>query len=110
MSDSDITNGELARGITELKTMVGGLVGRAEYNSDQRAVLYRLEELARDLEQERHDRDREVTAVSRRVADLAQAGTQHRIRWHDRLMMGVLPALAALLVGLLTYLAAHGGH
>lgn len=110
MSDSEITNGELARGIAELKGMVGGLVGRAEYNSDQRAILYRLEELARDLEQERLDRAREVAAVGQRVTDQAQAGTQHRIRWHDRLMMGVLPALAALLVGLITLLAARGGH
>lgn len=110
MSDSDITNGELARGIAELKGMVGGLIGRAEYTADQRSAERRFAELLAGIEDARRQHAEDIRELHQRITDQARSGSEHRMRWHDRVMIGVLPAIAALLVGLITLLAAHGGH
>lgn len=106
----EITNGELARGIAELKAMVGGLIGRAEYSADQRSSERRFTEIAADLEDVRRVHAEDVRVLHDRITEQAKAGTEHRMRWHDRLMMGLLPAIAALLVGLITLVATNGGH
>lgn len=116
------TNGELARGIGDLKAMVGALVSRAEYTVWQDNVVYRLAELARDLdeerraridaiEQERRERAEAMKAVNDRFDAQAKAVGESRTRWHDRLWQGALPALVALIGVLVTIiLSHHGGH
>jgi hypothetical protein len=106
----EVTSGELARSIQELKLMVGGLIGRNEYASDQRALLYRLDELARDLDRERQDRDLAIAAVHQRISDEGKTRAEHRMNWRAWLLTGVLPALATLLGVVLALLFANGGH
>jgi len=104
VADDQPTNGELARGIAEIKLM---LISRDRYESDQQGIRYRLDELARDLETEQRDRADAVKAVSDRIDKQAE----HRWHWRELLWMGALPALATTIAGLLALWIAHtGGH
>lgn len=108
MADDQPTLGELARGIADIKQM---LISRDRYESDQQGVRYRLDELVRDLEDERRERATAVRAVDERISKQATAGLEHRRHWRELLWQGALPAIATIIVGLLALWAAHsGGH
>jgi hypothetical protein len=115
------SNAELGRGIAEVKAIVQGLVGRAEYTADQRATDYRLRSIERDvqdnhraamtaLDREADERAKGDDAISTRISEEAQAGSQHRMHVRELLIMGAIPAAVTLLVGLLSlWVATHGG-
>jgi hypothetical protein len=115
------TNGELARRLADIQQMLGNVVGRPEYSSDQRAVAYRLADLERELAgerteratavaQERAERTADVKAVHDRITAEAREGAEHRQHWRALLMTGALPAAVALIGILVTlWIAHHGG-
>jgi hypothetical protein len=117
----DVTTGELARSIGELKSMVGGLISRHEYAADQRAVGYRFSEFATDIQDLRNQHNDDVKALHDRITDQGKAFNEqiakdrqraedNRVNWRGHLLTGVIPALVALAGVLVTiYVKQHGG-
>lgn len=102
------SNGELARGIAEIKLM---LISRDRYESDQQGIKYRLDELSRDLDEERRERASAVNAANDRITAKAKAAQDHHWHWRELMWQGALPALATILGCLVALWAAHtGGH
>ena len=71
MADEEPTHGELARRLdslhTDLRTMVSGLVGRAEYVADQKAVDARFAVVHERLDDVRRQHSEDIRAVNERI-------------------------------------------
>jgi heme oxygenase len=104
------SNWELARSLNDIKLMLAGLVSRAEYTEFQRNVQYRFDALARDIADERREREKALEAANDRMDKYAQSASDRQAKWHDRLWQGALPALVAAVGVLVTILIQHGGH
>jgi hypothetical protein len=108
--DVQPSNGELARGIADLKAMVASLIGRAEYAAFQQGLEYRFSELTRLAEAERLARENDVKELTERLNNQAKTGAEHRMHWRSVILTGVLPALVTGLGILVTWIISHGGH
>lgn len=115
------TNGELDRRLDTIQGLVQGLIGRQEYLADQRATDRRMADVEADVKgldskfaealREVHARvDRTDRELSARIdAQAAQAGMQRR-HWQELIFIGVLPAVAVVLVYLLGVWTKGSGH
>lgn len=105
----DITNGELARRLDDLRHMLADLVGRPEYQADQRGTDRRLLDLERDLEslQQQHAKDNE--AVYRHIAEQVKAAAERHQSWRTIVYTGLIPAAVVLIGILVQLLLAHSG-
>jgi hypothetical protein len=115
------TNGELARQLADIKQMLTGVVTAREYAADSRALDRRMDEIERDLAeerrdrvasmgQERHERSEAVKAANDRITAAEAAGITARQHWRTLLWTGALPAAVALIGILVTlYITHHGG-
>lgn len=103
------TNGELARRLDDLKTLVVGLVGRHEYDADKRAIEARFDEMGARLEDVRHQHHEDIRVVHERISAGNTSGVQNRQHWQSLLWQGLLPALVAAVGIWVAYLAGHGG-
>ncbi|MGH3120145.1 MAG: hypothetical protein ACRDND_03795 [Streptosporangiaceae bacterium] len=92
------SNGELGRRLDEIRIIVQGLVGRAEYAADQRALEHRLTGIERDIEEGRgrHSKDMQQVAAN-------------RLSWRAIFYTGILPAVLVLL-GVLVQIWLAKGH
>ena len=104
------TNGELARGIADLKAMLTAVVSRAEYEAWKDGQGYRLAELARRDDEERAAREADVRELHARLDEQARAVSNSRQHWRSLIWTGALPAMATILAAVLTYLITRGGH
>jgi hypothetical protein len=93
------SNGELGRRLDDLFRLVSGLVGRAEYAADQRALEHRLTNLDRDIEDLRTQHAKDIDAVS-----------ASRLSWRAIFYTGILPALLVLVGVLVQIWLATRGH
>lgn len=107
----EVTTGELARRLEDIRQLLATLVGRDVYLSDKQGTEWRLNELARDLQRERDERAADVKAVNDRLDTQAKAGVEHRMHWRALVLTGVLPAVVALFGIIVTlWISHHGGH
>jgi hypothetical protein len=105
----DITNGELARRLDELRAIMQSLVGRPEYAADQRSVEHRFADLERTLAEERRARAGEIKTVNDRITDQAKQAAEHRQGWRTVVYTGIVPALVVLLGIFVQLWLARGG-
>ncbi len=116
MADEEPTHGELARRLDalrdDLRLMIPGLIGRAEYVADQRGVDQRFTVLSRGLDEARNQHAEDVRALNERITSNVTREDEDKQSWRNALWVGLLPAMAALLVGVAgiivsIYLARH---
>ncbi|GAA2092271.1 hypothetical protein [Actinomadura alba] len=91
---------DVVRRLDEVLATVRDLVGRREYDSDQRHSEHRFADLERDLEQERQAR---ITAVAdeKSLREAGDKGLADRMEkssagWRQTFFSGVLPSLLTL--------------
>lgn len=104
------SNGELGRRLDSIQTMLGGLVGRLEYDAEQRSFAIQLRDLAQDLAEERREREKSDEMLARRLDEQARAAADHRLSWRTVLWTGLLPAVMVVLgIVVQLWLARSGG-
>jgi hypothetical protein len=100
------TNAELARRLTEIATLLQQVVGRPEYNADQRHVEHRFTEIERDIEDVRRIHAEDIKEVFRRFDEQNKAGGTNM---RQALYNGLLPAIFLVVSLLVTVLLAFKG-
>ncbi|HEY9367573.1 hypothetical protein [Streptomyces sp.] len=98
----EVSTGELARRIDEVKGILQGLVSRPEYSSDQRHVEHRFTEIERDIEVEKAAREAADKALHERMD---KSGTN----WRQTVFSGLVPGVFFLLTMAVTILLAFRG-
>jgi hypothetical protein len=104
------SNAELAWRLQNIQQMLAGLIGRPEYDADQRAADRRFTELAADIEDVRRQHAEDVRVLHERITEQARNGVEHRMHWRSVILTGVLPALVTGTGILVTWLISRGGH
>jgi hypothetical protein len=112
MAAEEPTHGELARRLdslhADLRAMAAGLVGRAEYVADQKAIDQRFQVVHERLDDVRRQHAEDIRAVNERVTGGSDARTADRQSWRGVLWTGLLPAIVVLVMGVITiYVSAH---
>lgn len=82
--------GELLRRLDRIEGLLRGLVSHDVYSRDMREMERRFTELERDLDKERDERQREVTAIR---AERKDTGAN----WRQAIYNGLIPAFLCLL-------------
>lgn len=100
------SNAELARRLTEIATLLQQVVGRPEYNSDQRHVEHRFTEIERDIEDVRRTHTEDIKAIR---ALLDKAAEKRGMDWRQAVYNGLLPAVFLSVTLLVTILLAFKG-
>lgn len=94
----EVSLGELARRMDELKVMLRDLVSRGEYATDQRHIERRFGELERDLEVERQARQAADKEIKEQVTSATStSGTNIRQAIYSGLIPGVLFLISVLI-------------
>ena len=93
----DITNGELARRLDDLRGAVARLIGRDEYAADQRGDDRRFADLARDIAAVREQLTDDVKELRDDMAEAKRSSAEHRQSWRTVIYTGLIPAAVVLL-------------
>lgn len=102
----EVSTGELARRMDELKDMVRDLVSRGEYATDQRHIEHRFTSLERDLLEEREARK---SADKETKDQVTSATTQSGTNVRQAIYSGIIPAILFLVGMLITISQTRGG-
>jgi hypothetical protein len=103
--------GEISRRLEDIRSALDGLVGRREYDADQRALDRQFRDVSRAIDELRRDHDEDIKAVHQRISDHARADSEHRASWRTVIYTGLIPAAVVLLGTLLQlFLISRGGH
>ena len=100
------SNAELARRLNEIAVLLQQVVGRPEYNADQRHAEHRFTEIERDIEDVRRTHAEDIKEVLRRFDEQAKAGGTNL---RQALYNGLLPAIFLVVSLLVTVLLAFRG-